>query len=140
MATTKKQTKKTPEKHMFMQKVWIYIQKCLSLRKHWTTAFEKYKLSFFHEHYYHNNYYWIPISLVHVTLNRFAFVSYNEIGLHPEKCNNAHNVKRIQKQNTKSLIPLFWSVWLYAQTEHIKWIWFYTGPRQKNMNVFFFSS
>lgn len=34
LATTKKQTKKPPEKHMFMQKVWIYIQKFLSLRKH----------------------------------------------------------------------------------------------------------
>lgn len=33
--------------------------------------------------------------------------SYNEIGLHPEKCNNANNVKGIQKQNKKSLVHLF---------------------------------
>lgn len=69
-------------------------------------------------------------------MNHFA--SYNEIGLHPEQCNNANNVKSIQKQNTRSLIPLLWSVWLFAQTEYIKWIWFYTGPRQKKWMYSFF--
>lgn len=48
--------------------------------------------------------------------------SYNEIGLHPEKCNNANNVKGIQKQNKKSLVHLFLVRLIFAQTEHINWI------------------